>query len=120
MLCKLFVNNISLRLANRFLPALRSSGQANLSNDQSSGHSAYVDTKLEEIEDRPQFPGSRSLWTSKLSFIRSDTYEGIPVFRLMNRDGEIIEPDGDPNLGQDKITKLYRGKVVIVAHTFCL
>ncbi|XP_074594105.1 branched chain keto acid dehydrogenase E1 subunit alpha [Brevipalpus obovatus] len=113
MLAKsLLYNVINNRLTSRLLPSIRTvGGQVNLHSDHGGG--GNVNTKLDDMEDRPQFPGSRSMWTSKLSFIRSDMYEGIPVFRLMNRDGQMIEPDGDPNLGQEKITKLYRGMTLL-------
>ncbi|GFT39157.1 2-oxoisovalerate dehydrogenase subunit alpha [Trichonephila clavipes] len=51
--------------------------------------------KLEEF-DKPQFPGSQSRWTEKLEFVRGDIYDGIPVYRVMNRDGNIIDPSHDP------------------------
>lgn len=59
--------------------------------------------------DKPQFPGSRSNWTEKLEFLEADAYEGIPVYRVMTRDGFIIDPSQDPNLGQEKITYIYKG-----------
>ena len=59
--------------------------------------------------DKPLFPGSRSSWTEKLEFLGSETYEGIPVYRVTDRDGKIIDPSQDPQLGQEKITKMYKG-----------
>lgn len=59
--------------------------------------------------DRPLFPGSRSSWTEKLEFLGSETYEGIPVYRVTDRDGKVIDPSQDPQLGQEKITKMYKG-----------
>lgn len=51
-----------------------------------------------EVEDRPNFPGSRSKWTEKIEFIQPDLYDGIPVYRVMNRKGEIIDPANDPQV----------------------
>ena len=61
------------------------------------------------IEDKPQFPGSRSKWTDTLEFIVPEHFEGIPVYRVMDRDGFVLNPTQDPNLSQDMITKLYKG-----------
>ncbi|GIY28086.1 hypothetical protein CEXT_296811 [Caerostris extrusa] len=58
--------------------------------------------KLEEF-DKPQFPGSQSNWTEKLEFVRGDIYDGIPVYRVMNRDGNIIDPSHDPKLDREMI-----------------
>ena len=63
--------------------------------------------------DRPQFPGSRSEWTEKLDFIRSESYPGIPVYRVMNRDGHVFDQSQDPNLGQEETTKIYKGMTLL-------
>lgn len=68
--------------------------------------------KLEEF-DRPQFPGSQSQWTEKLEFVKSDIYDGIPVYRVLNRDGNIIDPSHDPKLGQETITKFYKSMTLL-------
>lgn len=59
--------------------------------------------------EQPQFPGSRSRWTEKLDFVKSNVGEGIPVYRVMSRDGEVIDPSQDPDLGQEEIIRIYKG-----------
>lgn len=59
--------------------------------------------------DRPQFPGSRSQWTEKLEFLKCDAGEGIPVYRVMGRDGKVIDASQDPQLGEEKIKQIYQG-----------
>lgn len=59
-------------------------------------------------DDKPQFPGSRSVFTEKLSFLEPDTYDGIPVYRVMSRDGEVIDPQQDPGLDKDVVMKMYK------------
>lgn len=49
-------------------------------------------------EDKPVFPGSRSSWTEKLEFLEPNRYEGIPVYRVMNTKGEVINPSQDPKV----------------------
>lgn len=61
------------------------------------------------VEDKPEFPGSRSKWSHSLEFILPETYDGIPVYRVMSRDGVVINPTQDPNLSQEMITKIYKG-----------
>ena len=56
------------------------------------------------MEERPQFPGSRSKFTEKLEFLEPDSYEGIPVYRVMNRKGEIINPGEDPQVSYVSFT----------------
>ena len=61
------------------------------------------------VEDKPQFPGSRSKWTENLEFIVPEQYEGIPVYRVLDRNGLVMNPSEDPNLSQEMITKIYKG-----------
>lgn len=63
--------------------------------------------------EKPEFPGSRSSWTEKLEFIGSETYEGIPVYRVMNREGFVIDDSQDPHLGQELTTKIYKGMTLL-------
>lgn len=59
-------------------------------------------------EEQPNFPGSRSTWTEKLDFVQPDLYDGIPVYRVMDRKGQVIDPASDPNLSEDMVTKMYQ------------
>jgi len=57
--------------------------------------------------ERAQFPGSRSNFTDKLEFIQPNIYDGIPVYRVMDRTGSIIDPSQDPNLTKDFCVDMY-------------
>lgn len=63
--------------------------------------------------DRPQFPGSRSEWTEKLDFIQSESYSGIPVYRVMNRDGFVFDTSHDPQLGEEETLRIYKGMTLL-------
>lgn len=49
-------------------------------------------------DDKPHFPGSRSSFTEKLDFIEPDIYDGIPVYRVMDKKGQVIDPSQDPGV----------------------
>jgi len=49
-------------------------------------------------DDRPEFPGSRASWTDTLQFVKPDLYDGVPVYRVMDRKGQVIKADQDPNV----------------------
>ena len=50
-------------------------------------------------EDRPQFPGSRSWFTNTLEFINPEIFDGVPVYRVMDRQGNVIDSSQDPQVG---------------------
>ncbi|KAK3872025.1 hypothetical protein Pcinc_022872 [Petrolisthes cinctipes] len=60
------------------------------------------------VEEQPNFPGSRSKWTESLDFVQPDLYDGIPVYRVMDRKGNIIDPASDPKLDKDTVVKMYQ------------
>merc|ERR1719495_1684539 len=58
--------------------------------------------------DVADFPGAKAQYTETLSFLSPSEYEGIPIYRVMNRDGEIINSEHDPNLDNDELLKMYK------------
>ena len=51
------------------------------------------------VDDKPKFPGSKSIdWTETLQFINPDEKDGIPVYRVMSKKGELINSSEDPNV----------------------
>lgn len=50
------------------------------------------------LQEKPQFPGSRSEYTYKLSFLDPEKIPGIPVYRVLNKDGQMTESSQDPKV----------------------
>ena len=56
-----------------------------------------------------EFPGAKARYTESLSFLTpSSNTEGIPVYRVMDKKGDIILPDSDPNLPDEQLLKMYK------------
>lgn len=70
-------------------------------------------TTSSHYEEKPEFPGSRSKFIHKLKFQNPDDIEGIPVYRVMNRKGEIIEASEDPKLDQKTVIKMYHDMTLL-------
>ncbi|XP_017777376.1 PREDICTED: 2-oxoisovalerate dehydrogenase subunit alpha, mitochondrial [Nicrophorus vespilloides] len=58
--------------------------------------------------DSPTFPGAATSWTEKLEFLTPKTYGPIPVYRVMDRKGNVIHSEQDPKLSEEIITKMYK------------
>ena len=55
------------------------------------------------------FPGAKARYTEALSFLTpSSKTEGIPVYRVMDKKGDIILPESDPNLPDEQLLKMYK------------
>ncbi|NXK81277.1 ODBA dehydrogenase, partial [Amazona guildingii] len=47
-------------------------------------------------EEKPQFPGASAEFAERLEFIQPNVISGIPVYRVMDRQGHILHPSEDP------------------------
>lgn len=50
------------------------------------------------LDEKPQFPGASAEFVDKLEFIQPNVISGIPVYRVMDRQGQIINPSEDPHV----------------------
>ncbi|XP_054150970.1 2-oxoisovalerate dehydrogenase subunit alpha, mitochondrial, partial [Melozone crissalis] len=59
-------------------------------------------------EERPQFPGASAEFAERLEFIQPQVLSGIPVYRVMDRQGQVIRQSEDPQLPKEQVLKLYK------------
>ena len=43
-----------------------------------------------------------------MNFLLPDSYDGIPVYRVMDRQGNVINQSHDPQLSDDELLKMYK------------
>lgn len=48
--------------------------------------------------EKPQFPGASAEFIDHLEFIQPNVISGIPIYRVMDRQGQIINPTEDPQV----------------------
>ncbi|KAJ7303952.1 hypothetical protein JRQ81_011467 [Phrynocephalus forsythii] len=60
------------------------------------------------LEDKPQFPGASAEFIDRLEFIQPNVISGIPIYRVMDRQGQIINPSEDPQLPKEQVLKFYK------------
>jgi len=70
--------------------------------------------KLIHIDSvQANFPGAKAKYTESLDFINPDELDGIPIYRVMNNEGQIIKPDHDPNLGEEQLVHMYKSMTLL-------
>ena len=62
----------------------------------------------DDAVDTPNFPGAKATYTESMNFLLPDSYDGIPVYRVMDRQGNVINPSHDPQLPDDELLKMYK------------
>ncbi|XP_056393787.1 2-oxoisovalerate dehydrogenase subunit alpha, mitochondrial isoform X1 [Hyla sarda] len=64
-------------------------------------------SEFTSLEEKPQFPGASAVFVDSLEFIQPNVISGIPIYRVMDRQGQIINPSEDPNIPKEKVLKFY-------------
>ena len=62
----------------------------------------------DDAADTPNFPGAKATYTESMDFLLPDSYDGIPVYRVMDRQGNVINQSHDPQLSDDELLKMYK------------
>jgi 2-oxoisovalerate dehydrogenase E1 component alpha subunit len=48
-----------------------------------------------------------------MEFVKPDLYDGIPVYRVMDRKGKVLQADQDPNLSEETVVKMYKSMTLL-------
>ncbi len=59
----------------------------------------------DSVQEGHKYPGSRGEYTEKLSFLLPSEYNGIPVYRVLDHDGRVIDPAHDPNIDAAELVR---------------
>lgn len=60
--------------------------------------SAQLHQPFDSSLEKPQFPGASAEFVDSLEFIQPNVISGIPIYRVMDRQGNIINPSQDPQV----------------------
>ncbi|XP_023727357.1 2-oxoisovalerate dehydrogenase subunit alpha, mitochondrial isoform X2 [Cryptotermes secundus] len=76
-----------------------------------SGGSTSVNPKPDA--DTPIFPGVQSQWAESLELIHPHSYNKFPVYRVMDRNGCILNPSEEPQLESEFVERMYRTMILL-------
>ncbi|CAG9765218.1 unnamed protein product [Ceutorhynchus assimilis] len=62
---------------------------------------------------QPKFPGAKTSWTEKLQFTEPSQYTPIPVYRVMDRTGNILDATQEPQIKDEILLKMYKDMSVL-------
>nr|XP_033810856.1 2-oxoisovalerate dehydrogenase subunit alpha, mitochondrial [Geotrypetes seraphini] len=86
---------------------LRGLGRATVSCRTLMLSHARCQPEFTSLEEKPQFPGASAEFVDKLDFILPNVISGIPIYRVMDRQGQIVNPAEDPQLSREMVLKFY-------------
>jgi len=104
-------------MGSRVLRNVRSWGRiANLSKNKQFFTPLYQCQRAVHAGDQEtlaQFPGAKAAYTEKLEFLQPDVYNGIPIYRVMDRNGVVFDETHDPRLSDEELVKWYKSMTML-------
>ncbi|XP_037806436.1 2-oxoisovalerate dehydrogenase subunit alpha, mitochondrial [Lucilia sericata] len=85
--------------------------QAQIKNVAAASQLRYYSS--ENAEDASNFPGAKAPFVTQPSFTMPSDYSPIPIYRVMDREGNIKDESQDPKLGKDVVQKMFRDMVLL-------
>ena len=76
------------------------------------GHARSVRARY-STESLAQFPGARAAYTNNLEILIPDVSKGIPIYRVMGRDGKVIDESHDPNIAEEEMLHMYKSMTML-------
>lgn len=57
------------------------------------------------------FPGAKAPYVTEIKFLNETSYDPIPIYRVLDNNGEIIDIRQDPEIDQDTLLNMYKTMV---------
>ncbi|KAM3830350.1 2-oxoisovalerate dehydrogenase subunit alpha, mitochondrial isoform 1-T1 [Vipera latastei] len=95
-----------------FLRGLRLPGRAAVRGLRAGGGS-FRQQEFTSLDEKPQFPGASAVFIDRLEFIQPNVISGIPIYRVMDRQGQIVNPSEDPQISQEEVLKFYKSMTLL-------
>ncbi|KAF2901018.1 hypothetical protein ILUMI_05158 [Ignelater luminosus] len=61
----------------------------------------------------PIFPGAKAEWTQKLEFTGTHSYSPLPIYQVLDQQGQIIDASEDPKLNSNILEKMYKDMTLL-------
>merc|ERR1719470_481196 len=66
-----------------------------------------------EMEHLAQFPGAKAAYTEKLEVLQPDVMNGIPIYRVMDRDGKVFDLSHEPSIDMEELQHMYKSMTML-------
>jgi len=66
-----------------------------------------------EKEHLAQFPGAKAAYTEKLEILQPDVENGIPIYRVMDRNGKVFDLSHEPSIDKEELQHMYKSMTML-------
>ncbi|KPJ05105.1 2-oxoisovalerate dehydrogenase subunit alpha, mitochondrial [Papilio xuthus] len=58
-----------------------------------------------------EFPGAKAPYVNEIKFLNENSYDPIPIYRVMDSNGRIIDSREEPNIDKESLINMYRNMI---------
>lgn len=58
-----------------------------------------------------EFPGAKAPYTNEIKFLNESSYDPIPIYRVLDNNGEVINSREEPSIAREKLVHMYKTMV---------
>lgn len=55
-----------------------------------------------------EFPGAKAPYVTEMKFLNETSYEPIPIYRVMDNNGNVLDIREEPNIDSDTLVYMYK------------
>lgn len=57
------------------------------------------------------FPGAKAPYVNEIKFLNENSYDPIPIYRVMDSNGRVIDSREEPNIDKETLINMYRNMI---------
>ncbi|CAH0720268.1 unnamed protein product, partial [Brenthis ino] len=61
-----------------------------------------------ELSHNAEFPGAKAPYVSEIKFLNEFSYDPIPIYRVIDNNGEVIDPREEPKIDNETLVNMYK------------
>lgn len=73
--------------------------------------STHTRPEIQNGGKQAEFPGAKGSYVTQMKFLNENSYEPIPIYRVMENNGEIIDKREEPNIENVTLVSMYKTMV---------
>ncbi|XP_052754827.1 2-oxoisovalerate dehydrogenase subunit alpha, mitochondrial [Galleria mellonella] len=73
--------------------------------------STHRKPNIVQNEKNADFPGAKAPYVTEIKFLNESSYDPIPIYRVLDNNGEVIDNNEEPNIDRDTLLNMYKSMI---------
>ncbi|KAH9636280.1 hypothetical protein HF086_009476 [Spodoptera exigua] len=73
--------------------------------------STHTRPEVAQNTKHAEFPGAKAPYVTEMKFLNESSYDPIPIYRVLDNSGSVLESREEPNIDKDELVNMYKTMV---------